>query len=332
MLALLLLQPAVLLQRCPAHSIAQPSVPSAACRGGDSIGCTGQWGRRAALAATVLGTLGYAPSARAATGLSRDEISAKLSRVPVFVVTNSKNDPYLTEIDAAGRRSGFFYIGPREALATLQEVRTVDPAASLSVVSLDSIWFDIPHTTAEAVEALATAPQPKAGTSTDVKLFSLVPLADEVERAAALQLAAQRPALAAGSLPLFYDPSLLLQVDGFQQRPYFFRAQDLNTTWAQANAGQEGAPTVRVTDVPELVLRLSRGDADGEPMPLLVAASEAAAVVDRMQRAPEQGEGAGRAPARAARELSPEEKLERLAVAAPFGGKKGGTSWLPFLP
>ena len=42
------------------------------------------------------------PPALAAAGLPKEALSAKLSRVPVFVVTNKQAAPYLTEVDGAG--------------------------------------------------------------------------------------------------------------------------------------------------------------------------------------------------------------------------------------
>ena len=58
----------------------------------------------------------------AAGGLSKEEVNAKLSRVPIFVVTNSEAAPYLTEMDAAGKRFGSVFLGPRDAGAVLQQI------------------------------------------------------------------------------------------------------------------------------------------------------------------------------------------------------------------
>ena len=59
--------------------------------------------------ATTLLTMPTAPALGA--GLSRDDISRKLSRVPVFTITNNADSPYLTEMDGNGKRSGFFFLG-----------------------------------------------------------------------------------------------------------------------------------------------------------------------------------------------------------------------------
>jgi len=141
-----------------------------------------------------------APPAAAA----ESSIGKKLSRVPVFVITNKDEAPYLTEVDENGRRSGFFYLSPQTAIKVLADVRTFDPRASLSVVSLDAIWFDI----AKTAEEVAKAPQPKAGTSTDLRLFRLSPLEDEV--AGAKDKFKSGAGLQDGDTPLFYDESFLL--------------------------------------------------------------------------------------------------------------------------
>ena len=95
----------------------------------------------------------------AAAGLSPEVLQKKLSRVPVFTITNSQASPYLTEVDAAGKRSGFFFLSPQEAVTALNDIKAFDPRASLNVVPLDQIWFDISKTVAET----AAAPQPTAG-------------------------------------------------------------------------------------------------------------------------------------------------------------------------
>lgn len=65
--------------------------------------------------------------------------------MPAFVVTNKLDAPYLTEFDeASGRRGGAFFLDPQDAIETYKNVKTFDPNAALSVVSLDSIWFELP--------------------------------------------------------------------------------------------------------------------------------------------------------------------------------------------
>lgn len=116
------------------------------------------------------------------------------------------------------------------------------------------------------------------------RLFRLRPL-DE-ERADATRLTGDK-ALAAGAVPLFYEPSLRLDVDDQLQTPYFFRFGDLRTAFeAQKAAGGAGAsalndpPMPRAVTLAGLVKGLETGAVPAET--LLVAASEAAAVVAGM--------------------------------------------------
>ena len=214
----------------------------------------------------------------AASGLSRTDVLSKLSRVPIFAVTNSEAAPYLTEVDEQGRRSGFFFISPQTAVAALNDIRAFDSRASLNVVPLDDIFFDISKTADEC----AKAPQPAAGTSTDLRLFRLQPLGDELKAAASLS----SEKLAEGSVPLFYEPSLTLSVDGKGQAPYFFRFGDLQAAYNAQKAADgpqstlNSPPKPRVATLAAVIAGLERGDLPADT--LLVAASEAAAVVARM--------------------------------------------------
>lgn len=108
-----------------------------------------------------------------------------------------------------------------------------------------------------------------------------------------------RPALPPSSIPLFFAPSLTLPVDGLEQRPYFFRLEDLKTS-----VGQGTTASVTVTDLRDLVEQMT--STVPTPPPLLVAAAEAAALVERM--------GSGTSSAVGARS----DPLERLSLTAPF--------------
>ena len=219
----------------------------------------------------------------AATGLSRVEVSSKLSRVPIFAVTNAEAAPYLTEFDDSGRRSGLLFLSPNEAVQALTDIKAFDPRASLSVVQLDDVYYEISSTKAEA----SAAPQPKAGTSTDLRLFRLSNLAEETTDAA--RLSPQK--LAEGAVPLFYEPSLTLPVDGVLQEPYFLRFGDLQRAYeargfARAGRGAAQQPAVpRVAALSTIVSGLESGEISGNS--LFVAASDAAGVVARMSN----GEG-----------------------------------------
>jgi len=245
--------------------------------------CDGLLTRRLLLGACAALTLPSAPlpSSAAAAGLSREALEKKLSRVPVFTITNSQAAPYLTEVDANGKRSGFFFISPQEAVAALNDIRAYDPRASLNVLPLDQIWFDISKSAAET----AAAPQPKSGTSTDLRLFRLQPLDVEVTASTKLKSFGANPKLADGAVPIFYEPTLKLELEGKQQSPYFFRLGDLAAAYDQQKAaGQPGLadpPAPRMLPLVTVANMLQTGELGDET--LLVAASDAAAVVQRMQ-------------------------------------------------
>jgi len=235
-------------------------------------------------------------------GYRREELKALISRVPTFVVSNRESAPYLTQVDASGRRSGSFHLSPSEALKELQEVRAFDPAASLAVVPLDDIWFELPQTQEAAAASLAATPQPRSGTSSDLRLFSLAPLPDE-----------DPSPLSRGSVPLFYASALLLEVEGAPCRPYYFRRADLQQTLASTE-GASATTDVQAVALPVLMKLLSSGGLAGQPPPIFVAASEAVAVVDRLSAS------AATSPRPADKPQVPEDVVERLAARIPFGG------------
>ena len=212
--------------------------------------------------------------ARAAETVSRDEaVERILGRVPCFAVANQAGMPYLTDINAAGKRSGSIYLGLREAAAVLEEVRVFDENATLAVVPLSSVYPTAAKTTAELERQFAVVPQPNAGTSMDMRLFRLRPLADEKTDVA------QEVASVPGSVPLYYVPDLFLTVDGEQRRPFFFRLRDLEETWARRPGGRADprAPPVRVLGLERLLAQLEGGDAPVQP--ILMPASETAELV-----------------------------------------------------
>lgn len=217
--------------------------------------------------------------------MSREEAVARtLGRVPVFVVANQEGLPYLTESTKEGRRAGSIYLGLREGAALLEAVRVYDVNATLAVVPLASIFSTAAKSSAELERQVASAPQPEASGSTDMRLFRLRPLADETPEVA------RELTSVPGSIPLFWEPNLFISVEGEQRRPYFFRVADLEATWARQpgrkltylpgsiNADAEAArPSVRVVGIERLLAQLEGGEAYVEP--ILMPASETAELV-----------------------------------------------------
>jgi len=246
-----------------------------------------------------------------AAGLPRADVAAKLSRVPLFVITNKEDAPYLTEFDqATGRRGGAFFLDPRDALETFKDVKAFDPNAALSVVPLDSVWFELPRSDKEA----AAAPLPKAGTSTDLRLFKIRRIESEATEANTLLESQRAKPLPSSSVPLFYIKSMSLDVDGKRQVPYFFRLEDLKAAVGQMDTSAT-ADDVQVISLEKFVAQLSKETLS--PPPLLVAAAPAAAVVERMGLGTSemgQGTGASRAP--------PQDPLEELVLTTPFSERR----------
>ena len=221
--------------------------------------------------AAISGAVLSSTAPRIASALSReDTVNAVLSRVPAYLVINKDGRPYLTEMDASGRRSGYVFLGPRDAAPVLREVQRFDPAATLAVMPLSTVYLDVARTTADAARLRAIVPQPKGSTSSDMRLFQLQPLNDESESLNAVSMV---PGATMAGVTLFYEPNLFLGTPDdptSRARPYFFRLKDLNMVWRKGggderNAGQV-SPSLRMVSLEALLRQLEAGDTDLQPM------------------------------------------------------------------
>lgn len=68
--------------------------------------------------------------ATAPVRLSRSQIDAKLSKVPVVALVNEDDAPFLTN-----GRIGYFFLDPSEAFLSLQVLKKKSPEARLKVVT-----------------------------------------------------------------------------------------------------------------------------------------------------------------------------------------------------
>ena len=238
-------------------------------------------GRRKLLAAATAAAAAHshrklaAPAATAEGATVREQVVADLlSRIPVYVVANALGEPYLTEVDSDGRRSGGIFVGPRDAAEVLGRVRAYDASAQLAVVPLSTVYSGLAKTDADGASARASAPQPSASTSRDLRLFQLRPLSDEpLEAVSMLPGASMLPGVA-----LFYEPDLFLGTDAQPLRPYFFRRADLARVWRSAhgdgrNDGQV-SPSLRVVSLEKLLGQAALGEL--QIPPLLMPPSETA--------------------------------------------------------
>lgn len=238
-----------------------------------------------------------------------------LADVPIFAITNARGAPYLTERNADGLRTGAFYLSPRDALGDLENVRAFDPKASLSILPLGTIWADIPKSAAEAQKLAAEADAPDAGTSTDMRLFTIRTISDEEEMVASVFGSKRLPI---GTIPVYWDPALLIQPDGAAeaQRPYFFRLKDLQETIQASGSGRKPEP--RVDNLVDVVNSATRAGAT-RALPLFYVASDAAAVVERTGLSA--GDGGGQGGGSASNQSSEEAKMQRLidlCLTVPF--------------
>ena len=213
----------------------------------------------------------------ASQDLTREEaVQRLLGSVPAYVVTNAAAQPYLTDLDGAGRRGGSVFMGPRDAADVLRQVRVYDPAAQLAVLPLSTVYLQVAKTATDAASARAEVAEPKESTSSDMRLFQLRPLKDEQQEEASISM------LPGGSLlpgiNLYYEPSLFLGSEAAPQRPYFLRVADLNTAWRRGNGDERNrgqvSPTLRVINLEVLLGKFGSGSLDA--LPILMPPSETA--------------------------------------------------------
>lgn len=235
----------------------------------------------AAAAAFATAPPSLAASATASVSSREDSVTNVLGRVPCFVVCNENGQPYLTEVDEGGRRSGAVFLGLRDAAQVLDQVRRFDPSAVLAVVPLATVYLEVSKSSSEAAAARAVLPQPRTSTSSEMRLFRLQPLSDELSEEATL-------VPGSSNVPLFFEPSLFLTVEGAQRRPYFLRSTDLQSTWARMRTSTDtddgttpeaaSRPRVRVVGLEKLLRQQEAGEL--EVPPLLLPPSETAEVLN----------------------------------------------------
>ena len=118
-----------------AHFVASVATP---------LSCSRRTALSIAAAPTSLTIATPAFADAAPTADRREAVAADLlSRVPAYLVTNSRGEPYLTDVDDEGKRSGSVFLGPADAAPLLEQVRSFDADASRDVggrAALDLIW------------------------------------------------------------------------------------------------------------------------------------------------------------------------------------------------
>ena len=196
----------------------------------------------------------------------------------------TRGQPYLTEADEQGRRSGTVFLGLRDAAGLLDQVRAFDGNATLAIVPLSTVYLEVSKSASQGAAARDAVPQPRTSTSSDLRLFRLQPLIDERSEEAAL-------VPGSGAVPLFYEPALFLTDEaGGQRRPYFLRSADLLSTWERLNApdgsnsdaAAVGKLRIRVVALEKLLQQVEAAELDVAP--LLMPPSETAEVLSLPRR------------------------------------------------
>lgn len=145
-------------------------------------------------------------------------VSQKLSRVPVFTVTDSTGRPYLTESNDGRQRKGFFFVKASDAEEYLTKVREDSGDAKVLAISLD-----------EAIKFL----NGKAGPSKTVpERFELFPDEHELSLAQTLTNGEFQRSFGERAVPIFYLDGLALkgEDEAVPVYPLFFEKEDLDKT------------------------------------------------------------------------------------------------------
>mmetsp|Transcript_4876 Transcript_4876/g.13082 ORF Transcript_4876/g.13082 Transcript_4876/m.13082 type:complete len:306 (-) Transcript_4876:415-1332(-) len=160
-----------------------------------------------------------------AGGLGTEQINLRLSRVPVFSVTDADGKPYLTEGDIASgdARLGLFYLDPTEAEARAEGIQSEGFSdAKVLPVSLD-----------QAVSFIEKPPVDPATKTKDT--FRLQAKRAELEYASKLL------GRTFSGVPLFYLDGLVLGKEDARVYPVFFNYEELQQFIAQLQKDPKNA-------------------------------------------------------------------------------------------
>ena len=205
-----------------------------------------------------------APSA-GGVKLSRQQIEAKLAKVPVVALVNEESSPFLT---ANGGRVGYLWLDPSEALLELRVLQRTSPEARFKVVTLPEVYFP-----------LVRKEQPDLGGE-----LRLRPSKRQVVLAnRALQYNMKEGVLlpttldeTKGQVPLFYSERVAFEDKGGGALfPFFLVKEDLDAAYRELVAkgavppppgggAVEGIPIglVRVATMDGLISQMESGDVD----------------------------------------------------------------------
>lgn len=180
-------------------------------------------------------------------------ITKKLSRVPVFTVTDSTGRPYLSETEDGKLRRGFFFVQPSDAEAFLKQVRLSSPTSSPNIATENQEVFNI-----EGAKVLAVSMNEvmkfldsSITTSGPVKSiperFELFPDAHELDIAQNLSDGKFKKIHGSEGVPVFYIEGLAFKDDttGGNVIPVFFEKEKLDESLENL---RKSDPNVAIND------------------------------------------------------------------------------------
>lgn len=205
------------------------------------------------LAGLVIGT--FLPLVRLINNSSTDSesvaLSSKLSRVPVFTVTDTSGRPYLSETEDGRLRRGYFFVKPSDAQLFLEQIRSENTDAKVLTISLN-----------EAYKFLG-------GKSTHAKSvperFELFPDDHQLEVAQEVTGGAFQQIFGKYKVPIFYIDGLGIKEgnDDKMVYPLFFEKEKLDETVSKLKSSDPNASIdlndVQVIDLEQTIKEIQAG-------------------------------------------------------------------------
>lgn len=178
----------------------------------------------------------------ATVGEDEGAVSAQLSKVPLFTVTDETGRPFLAETKDRKVRLGYFFVQPKDANEYLNRVEADAGKARVLTVGLD-----------EAVKYLDTK---RTAVKAIPERFEIFPDSHEVDVARDVTGGVFSKTFGENGVPLFFIDGLALQSsagDGGPVYPLFFEKETLDETLASL---QKNDPKTTITSADIQVIDL----------------------------------------------------------------------------
>mmetsp|Transcript_6515 Transcript_6515/g.19772 ORF Transcript_6515/g.19772 Transcript_6515/m.19772 type:complete len:311 (+) Transcript_6515:168-1100(+) len=233
---------------------------------GDGLGNAGRKiaaGALGGLAAILGGMIGGAnlrsmlppvAPALAGTPYKYKTLGDKLAQVPVFLVTNASNQPYLANMEE-NHQVGLFFFSPEDASKMLQQMKGSSGGEDARILAM---------TLDKAIEMVRAKPSPsglKGQNGQDLYMvFRLYPDSTEVKNAGRVL---GRRGGASSQVPVFVVQGLVVRKGRETVQPLFFSKEDLDSCWNRLRADDPNLPrqpSVEVYGLQEIVDRMEESD------------------------------------------------------------------------